>query len=126
MPPHHACPLPCMPPRHTPLLPCMPPCHACPPPHMPPLPHTPLPCMPPTMHAPLPCPSCHAPLPHMPPCHARLPTTHTSPLVNRMTDRCKNITLPQTSFAGGNNHLKSSSVVNCITEDRYLAIHVLG
>ena len=26
-----------------------------------------------------------------------------SPPVNRMTDRCKNITLPQTSFAGGNN-----------------------
>ena len=25
------------------------------------------------------------------------------PSVNRMTDRCKNITLPQTSFAGGNN-----------------------
>ena len=25
--------------------------------------------------------------------------------VNRMTDRCKNITLPQTSFAGGNNRL---------------------
>ena len=24
------------------------------------------------------------------------------PRVNRMTDRCKNITLPQTSFAGGN------------------------
>ena len=24
-----------------------------------------------------------------------------SPPVNRMTDRCKNITLPQTSFAGG-------------------------
>ena len=23
--------------------------------------------------------------------------------VNRMTDRCENITLPQTSFAGGNN-----------------------
>ena len=23
--------------------------------------------------------------------------------VNRITDRCKNITLPQTSFAGGNN-----------------------
>ena len=23
------------------------------------------------------------------------------PLVNRMTDRCKNITLPQTSFVGG-------------------------
>ena len=25
------------------------------------------------------------------------------PPVNRMTDRCKNITLPQTSFAGSNN-----------------------
>ena len=28
-----------------------------------------------------------------------------SPLVNRMTNRCKNITLPQTSFAGGKYHL---------------------
>ena len=28
--------------------------------------------------------------------------THTHP-VNRMTDRCKNTTLPQTSFAAGNN-----------------------
>ena len=27
-----------------------------------------------------------------------------TPHVNRMTDRCKNITLPQTSFAGGNNN----------------------
>ena len=27
------------------------------------------------------------------------------PPVNRMTDRCKNITLPQTSFAGGNYRL---------------------
>ena len=27
----------------------------------------------------------------------------TRPPVNRMTNRCKNITLPQTSFAGGNN-----------------------
>ena len=27
----------------------------------------------------------------------------TPPPVNRMTDRCKNITLPQTSFADGNN-----------------------
>ena len=26
----------------------------------------------------------------------------TPPPVNKMTDRCKNITLPQTSFAGGN------------------------
>ena len=28
------------------------------------------------------------------------------PPVNRMTDRCKNITLSQTSFAGGNNILQ--------------------
>ena len=28
-----------------------------------------------------------------------------TPPVNRMTDRCKNITLPQTSFAGGNNEV---------------------
>ena len=27
---------------------------------------------------------------------------HRAPPVNRMTDRCKNITLPQTSFGGGN------------------------
>ena len=27
----------------------------------------------------------------------------TPPPVNRMTNMCKNITLPQTSFAGGNN-----------------------
>ena len=27
----------------------------------------------------------------------------TPPPVNRMTNRCKNITLPQTSFAGGKN-----------------------
>ena len=26
------------------------------------------------------------------------------PLVNRMTDSCKNITLPETSFSGGNNN----------------------
>ena len=31
--------------------------------------------------------------------------TLTAP-VNRMTDRCKNITLPQTSFAGGNKKLR--------------------
>ena len=27
--------------------------------------------------------------------------------VNRMTNRCENITLPQTSFAGGNNDKKA-------------------
>ena len=30
--------------------------------------------------------------------------------VNRMTDWCKNITLPQTSFAGGKNVVNSSNV----------------
>ena len=46
----------------------------------------------------------------------RSPWTETNPLdkdppsqrpdpVDRMTDACENITLPQTSFAGGNNSL---------------------
>ena len=30
-----------------------------------------------------------------------------APSVNRMTHRCKNITLPQTSFAGGNNDFRT-------------------
>ena len=35
----------------------------------------------------------------------------TPPLpVNRITDRCKNITLPQTSFAGGKNVKKNFSL----------------
>ena len=95
-------PLPRMPPRattHTPQeQPRMPPRsnHAHPPKsnHAPPrsnhaCPPREQPCMPPlppgaTMHAPWEQP--------------RMP-----PPVNRMTNRCKNITLPQTSFAGGNN-----------------------
>ena len=32
--------------------------------------------------------------------------------VNRMTDRCKNITLPQTSFAGGNKEI-TKTVIKC-------------
>ena len=31
--------------------------------------------------------------------------------VNRMTDRCKSITLPQTSFVGGNNYLPDHNVL---------------
>ena len=34
------------------------------------------------------------------------------PPVNRMTDRCKNITLPQTLFAGDKNDIKTFSRVN--------------
>ena len=33
-----------------------------------------------------------------------------TPPVNRMTDRCKNITLPQTSFAGGNELMSRGDI----------------
>ena len=66
-----------------------------------------------TTHAPPPNKTMHAPRSN----HARSPprSNHTHPTpppgsnhachppVNRMTNWCKNITLPQTSFAGGNN-----------------------
>ena len=43
---------------------------------------------------------------HAPPGVTTLPgSNHACPPVNRMTNRCKNITLPQTSFAGGKNEL---------------------
>ena len=80
---------------HIPLQPHMPPQQ----PHMPPATmHAPRnhACSPATTHAPLA--TMHAPRqPRMP------PSNHTCPPVNRMTDRCKNITLPQTSFAGDKN-----------------------
>ena len=94
-----------------PQQPCMPPGnHTCPPKnHAQPSPATmhalPQQCMPPCNHA---ChPSNHAlpQQPYMAPpatMHTPPKTTHTPP-VNRMTNRCKNITLPQTSFAGGKN-----------------------
>ena len=82
--------------------------------------HPPQPCMPPCNHA---CPLCnhacplattHAPWQpctcpatmHVPPQQPCMPPgNHTGmpPPVNRMTNRFKNITLPQTSFAGGKN-----------------------
>ena len=34
--------------------------------------------------------------------------------MNRMTDRCKNITLPQTSFEGGNNNSETVIIDNLI------------
>ena len=41
------------------------------------------------------------------------PGTHNpNPSVNRMTNRCKNITLPQTSLAGGNQQLRFINI-NC-------------
>ena len=36
----------------------------------------------------------------------------TPPSVNRMTNRCKNITLPQTSFAGGNDKILGVTQLN--------------
>ena len=79
--PHHAHPLPCMP------LPYTPPAR-----YAPNAMHTPLPCTPPTMHTPPP----HMPPPCMPPCHA-----HPPPWTETLTHATQNITLPQTSFAGG-------------------------
>ena len=87
----YACPpeQPCMPPWEQPCTsppeqPCMPPQsnHACP--------------LRATMHTP------PQEQPHMPP--QEQPCT---PPVNRMTNRCKNITLPQTSFAGGKNRCQT-------------------
>ena len=54
--------------------------------------------------------------------HCMLGYTHPLPLhvgihppLNRMTDRCKNITLPQTSFAGG-NYTRKMCVYTCFRE----------
>ena len=40
---------------------------------------------------------------HIPPEQPHMPSGSTCPPVNRMTNWCKNITLPQTSFVGGKN-----------------------
>ena len=42
------------------------------------------------------------------------------PPVNRMTDRCKNITLPQTSFAGGNKVTAVKILQTCCSSDIYV------
>ena len=80
-------------------------CHACLHPH-----HA----HPPTMHVPsaIHAHLCYAhPLTYMPPCHTcplpRTPLFHTCPpptWTEGMTHACENITLPQTSFAGGNHN----------------------
>ena len=76
--------------------------HAQPPPP-PPHPSREQPCIPPrSNHASPPEQPCTPPPPEQP----RTPPPEqprTPPSVNRMTNRCKNITLPQTSFAGGKN-----------------------
>ena len=98
---------------HAPLATCpLPLCHACIPPtmHAPPTVHMPLPHMPPLCHAypllpriPPPPFATHAPSPCMPPftVYTPCPVCHACPPPpNRITDRCKNITLTATSFAG--------------------------
>ena len=80
--------------------------HACPPGsnHAPPWSN---PACPPgaTTHAPPQ--SNHACPPQEQPCTPHSPqSNHACPPVNRMTSRCKNITLPQTSFAGGKYHFR--------------------
>ena len=108
-------PLPCTWPPHTPSHACSPamhtprpcthsPSHTCPPGM-----HAPQPCMPPRhvppSHAcPQPCtPGGHTcpPATHIPPPHT--PPGHICPPVDRITDACENITLPQLR-AGGNYH----------------------
>ena len=63
-----------------------------------------------TMHAPSGA-TTHAPQeqPHTPQSNHACPpgSNHTCPPVNRMTNRCKNITLPQTSFAAGNERIRT-------------------
>ena len=89
--------------------------HACPPratTHTPQSNHAPpppleQPCMPPRATMQPPEQPCMPPeQPHMSPQEQpRMP-----PPVNRMTNRCKNITLPQTSFAGGNKPQTSKKI----------------
>ena len=82
---------------------CMPPCHAHPPAtHTTPCHACPLPMYTPTLcHAhPLHyayhlCHACPHPLPHTPLFAMHIPLCHTCPPVNRITDRCKNITFLQ-------------------------------
>ena len=103
---------------HTPLQPCMPPNHACCPqqPHMPPATmHAPQqPCMPPSNYT---CPpaTTHTPQqPHMSPSnHACPPGNHAHSPCGQNDTHGKNITLPQTSFAGGNKTVFGSVRMAC-------------
>ena len=95
--PYMPCPYLCMSPSpviHTPIM------HA-------PLPSHAYPSYVPPRHA-YPLKLCISPS-HAYPCHAHpSPAMHAPPLIgNRMTDRCKNITFPQTSFEVGNKNLAS-------------------
>ena len=47
------------------------------------------------------------------------------PPVNRMTDRCKNITLPQTLFAGGNYGKRNQSKYFLCKNLHYITINLI-
>ena len=67
---------------------------------------------------------------HTPPQEQPCPpwSNHDTPPVNRMTNRCKNITLPQTSFAGSNNEYDygQEDAMTVSTSDGQIAIDALG
>ena len=77
-----------------------------------------------TMHAPQEQPCIPPPRSNLAPPGATMNT----PPVNRMTNRCKNITLPQTSFAGGNNEYDygQEDAMTVSTSDGQIAIDALG
>ena len=50
-------------------------------------------------------------------------TQRQTPSVNRMTDKCKNITLPQTSFAGLNYSKPPTSVINIKLSKQEAEVH---
>ena len=52
-----------------------------------------------------------------------VPAQVSSP-VNRMTDRCKNITLPQTSFAGGNKNYECTNLIEIMRLWKNLSMSV--
>ena len=96
----HTCPLACMPPAMHAPWPHMPPGHVCPSSHAcPPATHAPQPHVTLAIYAPWACmpPGMHALRPHTPPGLACPPWTEF------LTHASENITLSQTSFAGGNN-----------------------
>ena len=53
-------------------------------------------------------------------CHERSPSP-----VNRITDACENITLPQTSFAGGNNDVEVTLLYWPCTEKSFTHRHTV-
>ena len=50
---------------------------------------------------------------------------HALPPVDRMTDACKNITFPQTTYADGNKNKQDDPILNCcVHKTFYFQIHL--